>query len=518
MKLSYKITEDYKNAFLQNRKAILIFFILTLISTLSTFNMANYLHPEMEIIIFILVMILGIFCILYYKIHNTELHKVAFVVILCFGLVFAFLSPMLIIPDEFEHFTHSEITSRGELFPEYVTASKEVPSWDGNHFQGYRTIGSVLDFAWNDGNTVFNVDFDNKPINESYILYTSSFAYNPPYGYFAQAFGVFLAKLFDLNAIWLLWLGRAFNLVLYASLIALSVKKAPVLKVPIMAIACLPIIVMQGASMSIDSMSNGLGFLIFSFFLSMLKSGENSVGLKDIAIFTLLTILIALCRTPYLAFIFLLLFIPIKNYKTKFYYLFLFIICASAVCLLWSQLYSVPTYYNSFRIDHALKSNINMTNQISFMTTHLPETMFTLIQIPKSIGIHFNSLFIYSFHPYEYTSEFLNLICPILLCGIIFLYPYKNDFKIKTRVLTFLILALIYYGINIIQFLTWTPVGDFKEILGVSVRYFIPLMPFLPFVFNLNNNESSAKIDDLIIIAAIFILASVCALTAVKYY
>ena len=152
MKLSYKITEDYKNAFLQNRKAILIFFILTLISTLSTFNMANYLHPEMEIIIFILVMILGIFCILYYKIHNTELHKVAFVVILCFGLVFAFLSPMLIIPDEFEHFTHSEITSRGELFPEYVTASKEVPSWDGNHFQGYRTIGSVLDFAWNDGN------------------------------------------------------------------------------------------------------------------------------------------------------------------------------------------------------------------------------------------------------------------------------------------------------------------------------------------------------------------------------
>ena len=105
---------------------------------------------------------------------------------------------------------------------------------------------------------------DNKPINESYILYTSSFAHNPPYGYFAQAFGVFLAKLFDLNAIWLLWLGRAFNLVLYASLIALSVKKAPVLKVPIMAIACLPIIVMQGASMSIDSMSNGLGFLILT--------------------------------------------------------------------------------------------------------------------------------------------------------------------------------------------------------------------------------------------------------------
>ena len=166
MKLSYKITEDYKNAFLQNRKAILIFFILTLISTLSTFNMANYLHPEMEIIIFILVMILGIFCILYYKIHNTELHKVAFVVILCFGLVFAFLSPMLIIPDEFEHFTHSEITSRGELFPEYVTASKEVPSWDGNHFQGYRTIGSVLDFAWNEWTFIRDHVCDNRPDSE----------------------------------------------------------------------------------------------------------------------------------------------------------------------------------------------------------------------------------------------------------------------------------------------------------------------------------------------------------------
>lgn len=518
LNLSLDIVDEYKNAFFENKKAILIFFILTLISTLSTFNMNNYLHPKTEIIIFILVLIVGIFCILYYKLHNSELHKVAFVVVLCFGLIFAFLSPMLIIPDELEHFTHSEITSRGELFPKYITASSDVPSWNGQDLKGYRTIGSVVAFAWHDGNTTSEVDFDDKPINDSYVLYKSSFAHNPPYGYFAQALGIFVAKICNLNTMWLLWLGRAFNLILYAALISLSVKKAPVLKVPIIAIACLPIIVMQGASMSIDSLSNGLGFLIFAYFLFMLKSDENTLELKHITIFTLLTVLTALCRSPYLAFIFLLLFVPKRNYKTKFYYILFFVIVATAACLLWSKYYSVPTYYNSFRLDHTLAYNINMTQQISFMTSHVPESLVTLAQIAKSLGFHFNSLFTYSFHPYNYTSGFLNIICPIFLCGIVFLYPYKNNFKAKTRILTFLVIALIYYGINIIQFLTWTPVGDFKEILGVSVRYFFPLMPFLPFVFNLNNNEGSEKIDDLIIMGAIFFLACVCSLTAVTYY
>ena len=61
-----------------------------------------------------------------------------------------------------------------------------------------------------------------------------------------------------MNVIWMLWLGRIFNLILYAGLISLAIKKTPVLKMPMLAVACIPISIYQAASLSIDSIIIGL--------------------------------------------------------------------------------------------------------------------------------------------------------------------------------------------------------------------------------------------------------------------
>lgn len=96
-----------------NKKYLALYFIFTLVSFLSMMTIENYAYPFAELLIFIL----GVFCFLYYCLHDNELYKVVFVIILCFGLIFAFLSPICIIPDEQEHLIRSDLTSQGILIP-----------------------------------------------------------------------------------------------------------------------------------------------------------------------------------------------------------------------------------------------------------------------------------------------------------------------------------------------------------------------------------------------------------------
>ena len=507
--------DNYFKTALNNKKKIIFFILFVIIISLSMMSLNNYYHPKMEIAVFILILILGTFSILYYLENKNDLHKVAFVIILCFGLIFAFITPMFTVPDEFEHFTRAEITSQGDFFPAYVHSNANLTSWDG-HPQGYKTIQSTLDFTNHDGGTYFTTDLGNKALNYTPRIYHSAFTQNPFYGYLAQAFGILLTKILDLNAIWMLWLGRCFNLILYAGIVAVAVKKAPVLKTPMIVMACLPLAVIHSASMSIDALINGLGFLIFAYYLYMIESPDNSLDLKNIAKFSILTILLAFCKVPYLAFIFLLLFVPKEKFKTPYYYNILFFAAVTAISVLWSQYYAVPNYSNSFRNDFFMANNVSLAGQVTYMSHHLLEAFISIVTIPNHLGELINALFVYSYPPFAYSSGLLTVIQVLFLGAVIFAYPVKNT--IKTRIGVLFTALVVFFGTYVIQLLTWTPVGDLSNILGVQVKYFIPLLAMLPFIFSLNNNEISDKINDTIIISVISILASVVMMTTIIFY
>ena len=212
-----------------NKKYLALYFIFTLVSFLSMMTIENYAYPFAELLIFILVFILGVFCFLYYCLHDNELYKVVFVIILCFGLIFAFLSPISIIPDEQEHLIRSDLTSQGILIPipfslNHLEDFSFINKSNGGNF---KTISSIVNLSGNYGQTVFSTNFLNTPINYTVVEYHSAFAQNPFFGYLPQAIGIFLAKILDLNTIWMLWLGRVCNLVLYASIVHMLLKKHP---------------------------------------------------------------------------------------------------------------------------------------------------------------------------------------------------------------------------------------------------------------------------------------------------
>lgn len=523
MDINLKNSKKYLDSCLTNKKYLVLYFVFILVSFLSMMTMENYVHPFSEFCIFILVLILGIFCFLYYCLHDGELYKAVFVIVLCFGLIFAFLSPIMIVPDEQEHLVRSDLTSRGILLP--VPFKFSLNHWedfsviDKSNGGQFESISSIVNLSENYGQTIFHTNFLSTPINDSVEVYHSAFAQNPFFGYLPQAIGIFLAKILDLNEIWMLWLGRICNLAMYALIVAYAVKKTPILKVPFIFMACLPLAVMHGASMSIDSIVNSLALLIVAYFFFLIKSKDKSIDSKELLVFVFLIILAGLCKLSLIAFAFLLLFIPKSKFKNKDYYKYLLFGIIIVIGLLWSKFYATPALTYSYRSLFFIENNVSLSGQLNFMLNHIMDSFVMLCGLPNYLEYCISHLSFYGFPPFEFSSKFLTTIYPLFLGAIIFLYPYNNEISFKERFGVLFVIVFIFCGTYIIQLLTWTGVGNLYTIQGTQSRYFIPLLCLTPFAFGVNNHTvHNKRIDKLIIVFAIGFLASTLILTAATFY
>lgn len=493
--------QNFKTELFNSKKYWLIYVILVCFALITQMNVSNYHQPFEEIIFFIVVSILGIFCITFFKCHSSdkELHKTAFVLIILFGVLMCFLSPTLGAYDEVEHFVRAEITSTGAIFPEYVDGS-------------YLTIQSTLDLIGEAKHThengfdyidmaqasVTKMDADTKPINYTPAKYPSAFAQNPFFGYLPQAIGILLAKLLDLNAIWLVWLGRIANVAVYAALVSLAVKKTPILKVPLIILACIPLAIFTVASMSIDGLICGLSILAVAYFFYLFKSPKGSLNKSDIIKFTAIVVLLGLCKVTCFAFILLLLAVPKDNFEEENIRItmLLSIIVAVIIALLWTKFYANPGFFKSFRAEHWAIRNINSTMQIDYMLNHLDHGIVSILRYPRSIGYFYNFVHSMTF----------NQIYMMFLGALILFYPHEK-FNIKSRIIVLVVGAIFYVGTLITFLLTWTPVGSVYDIIGLQTRYFLPFLPLLPFALGINHVDTNKEtIDSYMIMMALCFL------------
>ncbi|MDL2246982.1 DUF2142 domain-containing protein, partial [Methanobrevibacter sp. OttesenSCG-928-K11] len=414
MELSYikNFFSSYFNESLKNKKYLVLYALFVLVTALSMLSLNNYYNPKFEIIIFLLVLFIGIFLINFYTKHTKELHKVAFLVIICFGICSVLLTPILDVCDEQEHFTRAELTSKGDFFPQ-------------NNENGFKTIQGTLDLIGNSESTIFETDVDTKSINHTTVNVSSVFQQNPFFGYLASGIGVFLAKLLDLNLIWMLWIGRFFNILLYATLVSVAVKKSPILKIPLIIMAAIPSAVYQGASMSIDAVIFGVGIVVVAYFFNMIKSKDFSVGKKELAIFSSLCIILGLCKLPFLAFIFLLILVPKNKFSVnKYLYGLLCIIIVSIIGLIWSSYYAIPSLTNSYRMEYYIVNNVSASGQINYILSNIPESIVLISDLPNYLTSITENTFYFSYEGNNYGSKFIDSIYPMFIGGICLLYPY----------------------------------------------------------------------------------------------
>lgn len=471
--------------FLELKNYYIIYLLLIVFFTLTFLKTEDYSSPTFEIIIFFLIFIFGAFGLYYYTKNENNLHKVALVIILLFGITCVFLTPINDVSDEIEHTTRSEIVSSGQISTEYV----QIPN---NTVYGYLTIKSVDDLAQNAGYNVFNTKVDDEKINYTPVYLNSAFSQNPFYSYLPQALGFFLAKILDLNAIWMLWLGRLFNLIFYASVIYFAIKKAPILKFPLLIVSVMPLAIYQAASLSVDGMFICLSILAFSYFLYFYKTPK--IKWSDISIFYLAIILSGLLKTPFLALSLLIFLVPKENFENNKQNIIskLAILAVLAIGMIWSN-YATGVLANSWRGEYFAKSHVNSTEQISYLinnpTSALQRFFDSIISFPTII----ERFFFFSNDVRKYVSPILAILYMLFFVVFSLIYPLDEKFDVKTRIKGLLIGLLIYYGVTFIQYLTWSKVGATNVYGGVYSRYFIPLLIFVPFIINTDYFELDKK-------------------------
>lgn len=527
--------DKFYGAFTESKKYWLAYLVLIVILGLSTATYKNIMDPSFELAALFLVSILGILCITYYFMHDSkeELYKVAFVAILCFGIITSFIVPICDVSDETEHLARTELTSRGVIIPHWTGEDLGVeraynltgPNRTAHYNvgAGYESIESVKFFTRDLGKTVEDTAHDTEKINHTPTLIVSAFEQNPFYGYLPQALGMIIAKLLDLNVIWMLWLGRIFNLIFYAGVISLAIKKAPVLKIPLLVVACLPISIYQASSLSIDSMIIGAGILSIGYFLYLYTAEKNSLNTIEVVKFSALCLLLGLCKLPYLAFIFLLLLVPTDNFKKGNKIIPYILICIAIVGIagiLWST-YSTPTLMHSWRSKLRF---INSTAQIDYISLHpkflirFTSNLFTYDLSHMAYGV-FN--FFGAAQKVHYSDSYHLIVATLLAFVLVTLlaYPKNIKFDLKAKVGTLVILLMIYIGTSFIQLLTWASVGFLN--LGISTRYFIPLLALIPIIVSVKIkalDRFKENYDSYAMVLIIVFMATLVLSFATKYY
>lgn len=499
------IIKKYMPNFCSHRNiAIITFIIITLIATFAVFKIDNYQHPFKELLTLIYVITCGIISLIYYF-KTKNLHRTAILIILLFGILFVFISPINAISDEQEHLIRSEMTSRGVLIPKFITQNNE---------SGFISINSTVSCPRYI--SIYETTWDSNKINQTPTMSDSCFEQNPFYMYIVSGIGIGLAKLLDLNNIWLLWLGRLCNLLMYALFCGIAIKKSPMLKLPMTVVACFPLAITQAASVSCDCFIFCVSLLTFAYLFHMYKS--KNLSKKNIAIFTLLVLVLSLSKVTFAALILLLFFIPKENYQNeKYFYLsFLSLAIVFGIILAWTKYFALDSLIHSWRRIIFEQKNVNATLQLNYMLNYPFEAIIPFLQIGDQIpDLIYNMSKIYiKKDPFPLFDYFYSIFAIIF----VILYPIKEKISRKSKIINLLTLIVIFYGTYFVQYLSWAPVRATNLIeASVTPRYFLPLCVLLP-LLSINRNKKIKQLDSITITVIVASLSSIAMFAVAMFY
>ncbi|MEG2717218.1 MAG: DUF2142 domain-containing protein, partial [Eubacterium sp.] len=463
---------------------------------------------KFEILSFLGVFIIGSFLIVSF---SKEWHNFVFLVILLFGSINCFITPILDSPDEQAHLARSEMTSRFNwvIEPEKGTADYEI-------------VQSVSDLTQEIHKTKFETSLDDQPINFQNVTSRSLAANNPFFGYIMQAIGINIAKTFHLSVMWMMWLGRIGNVLLAAFISRYAIKTIPTFKMQLSMVACLPMAVYQAASLSIDATINSFALLCIAYFIRLFSMKEKSIGTKNILIFFILCLLTGISKVPYMALALLIIFIPLKKFKTKTIYAFTWI--SLSMCGIVAIVWFLYTMGLNTQIQATLgavyesENNVSSMGQIQFIKHNLLPVIQMLIRTMVLRAPTFaQGLFTYG--GLSYDVEGMYILFMMFWGAAVLMYPNNIKIPNSIRLGSFLTAIIIYIATSLALYLSWTGVGKFF-IEGLQGRYFLPLLSLFPLIFSLDNHNKKVdfKVDLVFASVIIVFLSSMTLRTTFLYY
>ena len=267
---------------------------------------------------FFLLVSLAACCVLFFGVRaalrkKLALHRLVFVLVLCFGLLYCLVLPPYAAPDEKYHINQSFTMAcqwANRFSPEdWKMGLVPVDT-------SYRREHDINWLIQDENTTVFTwqetIDklFTTTPDRfDSHRMLEELQTDTNPLLYLASTLGVFAGYLLRLGFVPTLMLGRLANLVLFAALAALAVRRAPFGKRLFAAAALLPMTLHLASSFSRDSVLLGLCFAFTALVLDAL-CGDGPLPRRELALLAGMGLLLAPGKSVYLPLAALVLLIP----------------------------------------------------------------------------------------------------------------------------------------------------------------------------------------------------------------
>jgi uncharacterized membrane protein len=457
-----------------------------------------------------------------------------------YGIFFLFVTPPFQVPDEPNHFYRAYQISEGRFiaakkFPPTLTTdqiaerNKEIIEIQNalvkgdtetvqrvmQSLKGFGGIGGFLPESLatttkaflrllNPANRQIFCDllpFLRLPLNEkdrTFIHFPNTALYSPV-PYLPQAVGIALGRILHSSPLALMYMGRVLNLAVWILLIYLAITITPICKWLFCLLALMPMSLFQGASLSADSFTYGISFLLIAVFLR--NSLESPEVLRiNVYAMVVLSLLLSLSKQAYFLIPLLFLLIPVKKIGTKKkYYAIFSLICLLDVgaILLWTHVADIHsdiyTLYNSiipalsaekqtlFILSHPLEYiRILMTSLIRNWKLYADSFVGQLgwfdTALPESLRVSYIAMLFFT----ALSENLENIVI-----------------SLKQRIIIVAVLILSIVLVSTLAFIGWTPVGT--KNINIQGRYFIPLAPLFFLLFynrkiSLNLNGGGARL------------------------
>lgn len=348
--------------------------------------------------------------------------------------------------------------------------------------------------------------------------------------YLPQAIGVALARLLNLNFIWIFLLGHTFNLLFYSLCLYLAIKRTPRFKLLFGLIGIMPMALHQATSFSCDGFINGMSLVLTASLLKAIYE-EDLLPNSDFCWILVSGMLLAPAKLVYTPIILLAFLIPKQRFNGTKDQLKkvcgLFILCA--VVIVAFRMHSLVYLLGPRSASFSSSSESNSELSSSESNLELPDyglnwegqhnyTLSFILRHPRFTARIFWDTFVLSAVDWLRCAigsnlSGLTLVIPLSIvwqfCGLIVLSSFKHEnsqFIIsgKHRAAFLSVAGIIIILIMLSMFLSWT--SDTRQIiLGVQGRYFIPALPLLCISCNNQTIVLRRSVDKFCICAAILL-------------
>ncbi len=455
-------------------------------------NSSSFVNTTHKVIL--IPSILFLILLIFVDVEKLDKDKIFLIVFIPVSLMYLFIVPIGGIPDENAHWYRSYEISLGNL----------ISDRNGNNLGG-RVLPSNLKYVLtndykgpniNEKENYFSYDSygdwknrykdsQSKSLGEEFIVFSNTAIY-PAVCYFPQALGIAISRCFTNSLMVQAYFARLFNLALFIVVMWYAIKKIPFKKAALFVIVCLPIVIQEAASMSLDGTLIAFSTLLISYTLHLTyNKGNEKLNSKDYIILIISALFTAITKVVYLPICLIIYLIPkekFKSVKQKYIILTAIFILIAIIDLL--VIVSSLGYSN----DIASKEANTLDQLQNIMSNPVQFCLVILATIKKYGTEHILSIF------GQKSLSWLDVsISPIYIFLLILIAAYyafcdnSDSSKINsmTKVFTFLLSIITIAAILVTEYLSITAYGYFY-IIGIQGRYYIPIL-ILIFIALSNN-------------------------------